>query len=132
MVPGSCLAFAPPAPLCDGGRFYERILMRDDGKVSKGAFGRAVRSLLDEEFSAILAAGFRRELDFPETEWDLPEPGPPAGWPSIPELARHHELAEQPPDVPFERPIVERVLSRPVWDAASSGWLGAPMAPGAR
>ena len=112
MVPGSYLAFDRPVPFLEGGRFYERILRRDDGQVSKGAFGRAVRALPDEEFSAILAAGFRRELDLPESEWDLPEPGVP----SIPELARHYELAE--PAATFERPVVERVLSRPVRDAA--------------
>ncbi len=75
-----------------------------------------MRALGDDEFAAILAAGFRRELEFPESEWDLPEPGLPAGMPSIPELARHCELAER--GATFERPIVERVLSRPVRDAA--------------
>src|SRR5687768_15766555 len=29
----------------EGSHYYERALMRDDGKTSKGAFGRAVRSL---------------------------------------------------------------------------------------
>ena len=62
MVPGSYLAFDRPVPFFEGERFYERILMRDDGKVSKGAFGRAVRSLPEDEFATILAAGFRREL----------------------------------------------------------------------
>jgi len=116
MVPGSYLAFDRAVPFFEDERFYERILMREDGKVSKGAFGRAVRGLSEDEFAAILAAGFRRELDYPEAEWDLPEPGMPAGVPSIPELAAHFELAE--PAATFERPIVERVLSRPVRDAA--------------
>jgi putative restriction endonuclease len=116
MVPGSYLAFDRPVPFFEGEHFYERILMREDGKVSKGAFGRAVRSLPEDEFAAILAAGFRRELDYPESDWDLPEPGTPAGVPSIADLATHYELAE--PEATFERPIVERVLSRPVRDAA--------------
>jgi putative restriction endonuclease len=116
MVPGSYLVFDRPVPFLDDGRFYERILRRGDGQVSKGAFGRAVRGLAEDEFAAILAAGFRREFDLPESEWDLPEPGLPAGVPSIPELARHFELAEPP--ATFERPVVERVLTRPVRDAA--------------
>jgi putative restriction endonuclease len=116
MVPGSYIAFDRPVPFVEGGRFYERILQRADGEVSKGAFGRAVRSLPEAEFSAILAAGFRRELDYAESEWDLPEPSLPAGVPSIPELQAHYEMDEA--FVPFERPIVERVLSRPVRDAA--------------
>ncbi len=101
MVPGSYLAFDRPVPFFEGKRFYERILRREDGKVSKGAFGRAVRSLPEDEFASILAAGFRRELDFPESEWDLPEPGLPAGVPSITDLAAHFELAE--PAATFER-----------------------------
>jgi putative restriction endonuclease len=39
-------------------RFYETALQRDDGKTSKGAFGRAVRTIPDQEFAQILAAGF--------------------------------------------------------------------------
>jgi putative restriction endonuclease len=116
MVPGSYVGFDRPVPFVESGRFYEGILRRLDGEVSKGAFGRAVRALPENEFAAILAAGFRRELDFPESEWDLPEPGTPAGVPSIADLAAHFELAE--PEATFERPIVERVLSRPVRDAA--------------
>jgi hypothetical protein len=73
--PGSFIVFDRAVPFFEGGRFYERILMRGDGKVSKGAFGRAVRALPEAEFTAILAAGFQRELDFPESEWDLPEQG---------------------------------------------------------
>ncbi len=111
--PGSYLAFDRAVPFLEGGRFYEQILRREDGNVSKGAFGRAVRALAEEEFATILAAGFRRELDFPESEWDLPEP---AEMPSIGDLQQHFELAEPP--ATFERPIVERVLSRPVRDAA--------------
>lgn len=110
---GSYLAFDRPVPFQEGGRFYERILRREDGAVSKGAFGRAVRTLPEDAFSAILAAGFRRELDLPESEWDLPEP---AAIPSIDDLQQHYALAEPP--ATFERPIVERVLSRPVRDAA--------------
>ena len=110
---GSYIAFDRAVPFFEGGRFYERILRREDGEVSKGAFGRAVRALPDEEFSAILAAGFRRELDLPESEWDLPEP---AEIPSIGDLRQHYELAEPP--ATFERPVIERVLTRPVRDAA--------------
>ncbi len=51
-----------PVPFREGAYYYESALMRDDGKTSKGAFGRAVRSVPDLEFDRIVAAGFISEL----------------------------------------------------------------------
>jgi putative restriction endonuclease len=103
MVPGSYLVFDRPVPFREGNRFYEQGLERPDGHTSKGAFGRAVRLVADADFEAILAAGFARELSTAEADWDLP-------------AAALAGLAEPP--ATFARPVVERVMSRPVRDAA--------------
>jgi putative restriction endonuclease len=101
--PGSYVQFDRPVPFREGSRYYESLLQRPDGGTSKGAFGRAVRAVPEPEYEAILQAGFAREL-FPANDGaglaDLGYPG----------------LHEDP--ATFERPVVERVLSRPVRDAA--------------
>jgi len=101
---GSYITFDRPIPFRENLRYYEKSLRREDGMTNKGAFGRAVRQLSDEEFDAILRAGFSRPLLSSENEWDLPEP------------ARNPGLSDE--QATFERPVVERVLSRPVRDAA--------------
>ena len=90
----------------EGERYYERQLRRDDGKTNKGAFGRAVRPLGDDEYEAILMAGFAHELGAAGASHDRAPAPPSLPW----------GLAEPPAE--FERPIVERVMSRPVRDAA--------------
>ena len=95
------LEFDRPVPFKDGDHFYEAGLRRDDGGTSKGAFGRAVRTIPDREYDLILRAGFADIL--------APEP--------IPE-AMPTGFAEEP--ATFERPIVERVTARPFRDAAFS------------
>lgn len=101
---GSYLTFDRPVPFRENLHYFEKSLRREDGMTSKGAFGRAVRLLSDEEFEAILSAGFSRPLFSSEKEWDLPEPAIKPG------------VSEE--QAIFERPVVERVLSRPVRDAA--------------
>jgi putative restriction endonuclease len=98
------VAFTRAVPFRDGHRYYERQLRRDDRRTNKGAFGRAMRTLSDGEFEEILAAGLARILA-PEGPADVAmPPGRPFG------------LAE---DVaPFARPIVERLVARPLRDAA--------------
>jgi putative restriction endonuclease len=54
--------FDRPVPFREGEHYYERQLRRADGATSKGAFGRAVRPLSNEEFAEILAAGYAAEL----------------------------------------------------------------------
>jgi putative restriction endonuclease len=51
-------------------RYFESILQRADGETNKGAFGRSVRSITDEEFDLILAAGFPMDvgLELPSNE----------------------------------------------------------------
>lgn len=90
----------------EGDRYYERQLQREDGGTNKGAFGRAVRMLSEGEYEAILRAGFARELGLDAPQRDPATADPPSVW----------ALADDPAE--FERPIVERVMSRPLRDAA--------------
>ncbi len=94
------LEFSRPVPFREGADFYyESALRKPDGGTSKGAFGRAVRTIPDAEYDRILQAGFVSILGSEST--------------SRPAMAG---LAED--QVPFERPIVERVIARPFRDAA--------------
>jgi putative restriction endonuclease len=101
--PSTYITFDRTVPFREGEHYYERQLRRADGGTSKGAFGRAVRPIGDEEFTEILEAGFAAELtrDASEAEAGL---NLPAG---LMEAAAN-----------FQRPVIERVLSRPVRDAA--------------
>ena len=96
------LEFDRPVPFREGKHYYESGLQREDGQTSKGAFGRAVRSVPDHEFDTILRAGFVGQTLL------LPAQSPQ---PSI--LA---EFAE--PQANFERPIIESVVARPFRDQA--------------
>lgn len=90
----SYLDFDRPVPFMDGNRYYERLLQKEDGSTNKGAFGRAVRIVPDEEFDLILKSGFAPVLEG-----------------NAPELATALQGLNEP-DVPFERPIVEMTVSR--------------------
>ena len=103
--PETYQVFDRPVPFREGEHYYEHQLRRADGNTSKGAFGRAVRPLGEEEFAEILAAGFAAEL----SQADTPV-AEPAG-PSVPS-----RLMEAPSE--FERPIIERVSNRHVRDEA--------------
>ena len=93
------LEFDRPVPFREGDHFYEAGLRRDDGATSKGAFGRSVRMVPDNEYDLILRAGFA----------DILAPGPAMR----PAFAG---LADEP--ATFERPIVERMTARPFREAA--------------
>lgn len=92
-----------PVPFREGAYYYESALMRDDGKTSKGAFGRAVRSVPDLEFDRIVAAGFISELGSEDIGASAPG---------------FSGMAEG--QIPFnaERPNVETTLTRPFRDEA--------------
>ena len=67
---------------------YEASLLKANGSVNKGAFGRSVRVISDDEFNLILAAGFAAG---------------PRPWESVSEF----------PDISeFNRPLIERVSKR--------------------
>ncbi len=88
------LDFDAAVPFYEGDEYYESALKKDDGSTNKGAFGRAVRLIPDGEFDRILKAGFAPILGENLTL--------EAALPGFSE-----------PPVPFERPIVEMMVSRP-------------------
>lgn len=88
------LDFDTAVPFYEGDQYYESALKKDDDSTNKGAFGRAVRLVPEDEFDRILKAGFAPILgEKPAIE--------------VPSL----EISE--PTAPFERPIVEMMVSRP-------------------
>lgn len=87
-----------PVPFAEGDHYYESALRKQDGSTNRGAFGRAVRPIRDDEFESILAAGFVHLLT-----------------PSDAEVAS--SLLREEPEV-FERPIIERLARRPFREAA--------------
>jgi putative restriction endonuclease len=90
----SYLDFDTAVPFQEAGEYYERALEKADGSTNKGAFGRAVRLIPDAEFDRILKAGFAPILDDrPSVEVALP--------------------GFSEPSAPFERPMVEIMVSRP-------------------
>ena len=97
-----------PVPFRKGQHYYESALQRPDGQTSKGAFGRAVRTIPDREFELILAEGFGPELGR-GAGVAVDAPAPPPG------------LSED--QVPFDygpgpRPMIETTLTRPFRDEA--------------
>jgi putative restriction endonuclease len=99
------VTFDRPVPFREGDHYYERQLRRSDGATSKGAFGRAVRPISEEEFAEILAAGFAEELLEEKIRGAKPT-----------QVSIDHRLLEDP--AVFERPVIERILSRPFRDEA--------------
>jgi putative restriction endonuclease len=89
------LDFDRPVPFSEGGEYYETALKKEDGSTNKGAFGRAVRLIPDDEFDRILKSGFAPILSENLASREVPLPG-----------------FSEPP-TPFERPIVEMTVSRP-------------------
>ncbi|MEZ5819706.1 MAG: HNH endonuclease [Bradyrhizobium sp.] len=89
------LDFDRPVPFAEGVHYYESALKKPDGSTNKGAFGRAVRQIPDDEFDRILKSGFAPVLNEA---------------PSLPEISAP---SLQEPQTPFERPMVEMTVSRP-------------------
>jgi putative restriction endonuclease len=88
------LDFDMAVPFQEGGEYYESALAKEDGSTNKGAFGRAVRLIPDDEFDRILKSGFAPILGEALSS-DIALPG----------------LSEPP--TPFERPVIEMMVSRP-------------------
>jgi putative restriction endonuclease len=97
------LEFDRAVPFREGELYYESGLRREDGGASKGAFGRAVRSITESEYALIVKAGFVHTLG--ETAIDA----------SI-NMGAAGGFAEN--TVPFERPIVDQFVRRPFREAA--------------
>jgi putative restriction endonuclease len=89
------LDFDRPVPFSEGGEYYEGMLKKADGSTNKGAFGRAVRLVPDEEFDRILQSGFAPIIGEGQAQPRTTISG----------------LFEPP--ISFERPMVEMMVSRP-------------------
>lgn len=100
------IEFDAPVPFRDGLHYYESGLQRPDGQTSKGAFGRAIRTVPDREFEQIVAVGFANELYPSSIDDNLPS--------DIPGLAEQ----QTPFETPVERPMIETTLTRPFRDEA--------------
>lgn len=88
------LEFDRSVPFREGAHFYESALKKTDGSTSKGAFGRAVRGISNEEYALILKAGFTDEL----APWETPE--------------------TEESMVAVDRPIYDQLIRRPFRDRA--------------
>lgn len=113
------LPFTQPVPFKQGDDYLETILQKFDGTTNKGAFGRAVRNLSDQEFDRIWQAGFAHVLGLETRERlfpDVPED------PMQPLSGFSDGQSRFPHDVPDEqdRRIVEQLVSRPFRDRAFS------------
>src|SRR5581483_11959748 len=67
------LEFDRAVPFKEGDVYYETALKKKDGSTNKGAFGRAVRNLPNDEYDLILRAGFARVLGREERPRHLPD-----------------------------------------------------------
>lgn len=99
------LEFDNPVSFKVSDKTYEMRLQKSDGSYNKGAFRRAVRNMSDEEFEAILAAGFRK---------DLPDFIPDQPLPVLSEFGLSEDISE------FVRPMAEVTQLRPFRDRAFS------------
>ena len=93
------LSFIHDVPFRIGSSYFESALKRTDGNTNRGAFGRAVRNLPDDEFETILRFGFNDATAVP------------AGY-LLP--VESNEFAEEQGE--FIRPMVEITTSRPFRD----------------
>jgi putative restriction endonuclease len=89
------LDFDRSVPFAEGNEYYESALKKADGSTNRGAFGRAVRNIPDDEFDRILKAGFAPVLGQNEAIQPTMAPG----------------MSE--PQIQFERPMVEMTVLRP-------------------
>src|SRR6267154_6219674 len=89
------LDFDRPVPFAEGSEYYESALKKEDGSTNKGAFGRAVRLIPDEEFDRILKSGFAPILGENLASQEVTLPG----------------FLEPP--LAVVRPLVELTISRP-------------------
>lgn len=92
------LEFDRPVPFREGMNYYENALRRPDGKTNRGAFGRAVRTLEDQEYEVIVTSGFSRMITQPA------------------DISQVSGLYEEPSV--FERPLIEQVALRPFREQA--------------
>jgi len=95
------LEFERPVPFKEGALYFENSLKKADGSTNKGAFGRSVRTMSDDEYDIILRAGFSEIIGSNDANESV-----------------YKGLSED--QLEFKRPIVERLVARPFRDAAFS------------
>jgi putative restriction endonuclease len=95
------LSFDSPVPFSPNGKTIESALQKADGSTNRGAFGRSVRSIPDEEFLLICSLGFH---EFGADREDSADSGSLGG------------LEE--PSIEFERPRTMINITRPLRDRA--------------
>lgn len=92
------LEFSNPVPFRLGSHYFESGLRKLDGSTNKGAFGRAVRLIPDDEYQAIIMAGLSRvEEEFATAR------------------INEHELVYE-----VNRPFIQQIVERPFRDIAFS------------
>jgi|WetSurSiteA1Bulk_404760.scaffolds.fasta_scaffold04162_2 putative restriction endonuclease len=84
------IEFSSPVPFKIGSHYFESALRKADGSTNKGAFGRAVRNIPDEEYQAIVAAGLGKVEQ---------------------EVAQM--VAEENIEYDVQRPIIQQLVERP-------------------
>lgn len=102
---GDYLDFDRPVSFRGPGGLFEQNLRSDGTTGLSGDFRNAVRLLSDAEFEGILTAGFSDTL---EAQADQAQAN----------LQLPSQLAEERIDFDFDRPLVERLVSRPFRDDA--------------
>ncbi|MCW2349171.1 HNH endonuclease [Sphingobium sp. B12D2B] len=111
------LPFTRPVPFREGGNTYESRLEKPDGSTNKGAFGRAVRNIPDQEYDLIWRSGFGHVIGLdprPRPEPDVPEdPWRPANKVTEERVPFQFDVPEE-----VDRRIVEQLISRPFRDRA--------------
>jgi putative restriction endonuclease len=89
--------FSTPVPFRMGSNYFESGLKKADGSTNKGAFGRAVRNIPDEEYQTIVATGLGKveeEIAQMQTEEDI--------------------------EFDMQRPIIQQMVERPFREVAFS------------
>ncbi len=94
-----------PVPFKEDTFYYESALQKEDGSTNKGAFGRAVRLIPDDEFELIIKAGFAPVINDIKENTML----------KVPEYAFSDQEQEE-----FTRPIIEQIIRKPFREASFS------------
>ena len=101
------LEFDHPLSFRQGAKYFESSLQRDDGGTNKGAFGRSVRVVPENEFEMIVQLGFASALV--------------DGSFAVPPLIAADRVASRlitSDAMQDARPVVERLVARPFRDVA--------------
>jgi putative restriction endonuclease len=92
--------FVTVVPFRIGVQYFESGLRKADGSTNKGAFGRAIRLIKDDEYQAIISFGLSKVDDILSQE--------------------SQEGPEEAIDFDVQRPIIQQIIERPFREAAFS------------